>query len=233
MAIRGAGWNYGQNQERNFNHAPARPFICTTRNGYHYTLKYSVGFDDPRVQGVINAVEAVPALNFPLPKIEFRVNPACGNIAIKGGAAGNFSVIVYIGGAAIHQDKKVFTHKLSGVVGGQGMNRGVAHQIYDNTQRWFGNPRQHAMAATVVFHELGHVLREATDADMHWESMNPEYRPDVWKVPSRSVSQYAGKSGGELVAGVFAGTMAGKKYPGAVVAAYRALHGPEVARFFG
>lgn len=230
--VRKQDWNYGQNQEKNWTPLQHTRLQVTTKSGYTYTLKHAVGASDPRVKGVKKAVETVTAAGFALPPLEFRVSDVNSNVAIKGDAQGNFSVVVYIGGAAIHHDKKVITQKESGVVGGQGMNRGVAHQIYDGTQRWFGNPKQHAMAVVVVIHELGHVMHESNDAQSHWKSMMPDYMTDTWKAPSKEVSQYAGKSGGELVAEVFAGTLSGKKYSANVVNAYRALGGAEAPNFF-
>jgi hypothetical protein len=123
----------------------------------------------------------------------------------------------------------------AGLEGGLGQlgARGVANQVYDGTQRFFGNPKQNAQATTIVVHEFGHLLHEVTNPGVFW-AIKDEIQNGIlasafdpnWGNIATQVSHYATHNALEFVAETFAGRRSGKNYGLAVTNTYAALAGP-------
>jgi hypothetical protein len=182
------------------------------------------------VTDVVGAGHALPALDFYL-----TAGQNVPNVAMKTYTpAGASAPVIFLG-------PKMWTHNpavagsAAAVAGGLGSHgeRGVANQAYDGTARFFGNPKQKAQGATIVIHELGHILHEIHNPGVFWEELRAieaavAVSPNGpgWMNQSTHVSHYATKNQLEFVAEVFAGRLMGTHYALAVGAVYNALGGP-------
>jgi len=183
-----------------------------------------------KVNAVRIALDTVAASGIVLPRIDFHCTAVEGVPcqAFMGNVAGDAVYTVFMGPKTGQHNPQVAPN---GIAGGLGKfaGRGVADQQYDGTQRWFGNPRQHAHAATVVIHEIGHILHEIANPGLFWDfKLNRQAESVNLRAANQgaSVSMYAMTNPLEFVAETFAGLMAGKAYPGAVMDAYRDAGGP-------
>lgn len=190
-----------------------------------------------KVTALTTAIETVAEKGFQLPPLSFFLSNAatveC--VAFMGNAAGNREAQVFLGPKFViknPQNKAAVTTIPGG--SGQKGQRGIADQQYDGTQRWFGNPKLLAQGATIVVHELGHVLHELLDEQEFWTQHEAatQARATMWLGAAAEVSEYATKAPLEFCAEVFAGVLAGKKYSGAVHGAYTLLGGPIAANFW-
>lgn len=142
-----------------------------------------------------------------------------------GNSAGNAAYTIFMGTKTGQHNPQVRT--APGITGGIGASgpRGVADQVYDGTQRWFGNPKMHAHATTVVIHEIGHVLHDVQNPGLFWDYKLGRPGAGGWLAIATSVSHYATQNPLEFVAETFAGRLSGKTYAG-VAAPYAAVGGP-------
>ena len=187
------------------------------------------------MKSIRTAVEDVVGVGHRLPSLDFYLTSCVDvpNVAMKTYTAGTHTPVIFLGPKM--WAKNVQMPKSAGaVVGGLGTAgpRGVADQAYDGTNRFFGNPKQKAQGATIVIHELGHVLHEHLNPGIFWEEMAAVYalarspNAPAWTNEANKVSAYAMNNPLEFVAEVFAGRLIGKVYPDTTIAAYDALGGP-------
>lgn len=182
---------------------------------------------DSAVRDVVAAGHALPDLDFYLCS-----NGLIPNVAMKVYTGDTPKPIIFLGPNM--WAKNAMQPGTNGVVtGGLGFGmRGVANQAYDGTQRWFGNPKIKAQGATIVIHELAHILHEINNPGVFWEELQAAEAQNAspngagWQAQSVDVSHYAGKNALEFVAEVFAGKIIGKVYPDTVMDVYRNLGGP-------
>lgn len=188
-------------------------------------------------RSIRTAVADLVAAGYPLPPLDFYLtsSAAVPNVAMKTYKGNNPAPIIFLGPKMWAKNPSVQSMPgLVGGVGGAGGVRGIANQAYDGTTRWFGNPKQKAQGATIVIHELGHVLHEISNPGIFWEEQRamearpPQPSPNAagWRAVATAVSHYAGNNQLEFVAEVFAGRRIGKNYSAAVNTAYTALGGP-------
>lgn len=109
--------------------------------------------------------------------------------------------------------------------------RGIADRRYEKTWRTLlGNPKQLAMIAAVVIHEMRHALYEHLRPDVFWdlkrEHSAQQHNSSGWMESPMEVSQYVTTNALEFVAETFTGTMCGTSYDSKVLAGYQALGGP-------
>lgn len=181
-----------------------------------------------KLEAIDKALRAVVAKGFELPDLTFYCTSAAGVpcVAYMGDVAGNPRYTVFMG-PKTGQHNPQARGPNGGMPGGLGTSgmRGIADQVYDGTQRWFGNPKMHAHATTVVIHELGHVLHDVQSAAQFWDyKLNRD--PGGYVNHASNVSHYATTNALEFVAETFAGVMSGKRYGGTGMAAYGAVGGP-------
>ncbi|MGY2288467.1 hypothetical protein ACW9H6_01415 [Pseudomonas sp. SDO528_S397] len=183
-----------------------------------------------KLKAVDMALALLAAKGFTLPSIEFQFTDAEGVpcVAYMGNATGGSQYTIFMGPkTGVHNPLTL----QNGVPGGLGKDgpRGLADQVYDGTQRWFGNPRMHNHAATVVIHEIGHVLHEISAGPLFWDlKLGRQDTATVSGVVSKGcdVSLYATNNALEFVAETFAGCLSGKTYSEQVMAFYRSVGGP-------
>lgn len=185
---------------------------------------------DLKLKSIWMALDAVAAAGVVLPQIDFFCSSKSGVPcqAFMGNVGGDAVYSVFMGPKTGQHNPQ---RSENGVAGGMGAfaGRGVADQQYDGTQRWFGNPRQHAHATTVVIHEIGHILHEMASPALFWEFKLGRQAGAVNLQAANqgtNVSMYAMNNPLEFVAETFAGLMAGKSYPASVMAFYREAGGP-------
>lgn len=195
-----------------------------------------------QMKAVRDGLELVRGRGFAVPDISIYLStsPSVQCVATMGNSAGAAEYNIFMGPkTGVHTPQ--VKDPTSPFQGGSGplsgpkassTGRGVADQVYDGTQRWFGNPKMLAHATIVVVHELGHVMHEVQHPDVFWDNKG---RPGTNTVPPGTfmtaackISQYAGSSTTslEFVAETFAGTIAGKTYDQQVKTAYAACSGP-------
>jgi hypothetical protein len=126
---------------------------------------------------------------------------------------------------------------------GEKDRRGVADQVYDTKRksvmhpvRWmqgeatYQESKTSAKGAAAVVHEIGHLIHEHRSKNEFWE--HKKKGADI--IPStlsKKISSYAFNNNyDELVAEVFTGLVHGKTYTQDVMAAYKAMGGPEMKR---
>ena len=159
--------------------------------------------------------------------------PHVRNIAHVGNAAGGQSITIFLGPRVHHRQRAMRNPPIQvegGITAGN-RARGIADHSYDGTTVWFGNPKQVAMTAAVIIHEMGHVLHEFSSPGIFWDlkvdaSAQPYAALVGWPAQALAVSQYATTNALEFVAETFTGMMLGKTYAPVVIAAYGALGGP-------
>lgn len=182
-----------------------------------------------KMQAIDTALTSLAAKGFTLPRLEFQCSAAdvpC--VAYMGDAKGAECYTIFIGPKTGVHNPQITQN---GVPGGLGKNgpRGIADQVYDGTQRWFGNPRMHSHATTVVIHEIGHVLHERSAGAMFWDlKLGRQDKATTAGVIGKGcdVSLYATNNALEFVAETFAGCMSGKRYSESVMEFYRSVGGP-------
>jgi|SRR5215469_5845620 len=181
------------------------------------------------------AITDIVAAHHALPTLDFYLTSSQNvpNVAMKTYTAGAPAPIIFLG-PKMWTKNPALPGTGAAVTGGIGSSgpRGVANQAYDGTARFFGNPKQKAQGATIVIHELGHILHEIHNPGVFWEEQqaiegqNPSPNAPGWSGQATNVSHYASNNQLEFVAEVFTGQMIGCNYAGAVTAAYTALGGP-------
>jgi hypothetical protein len=180
-----------------------------------------------KVKSIDKALRTLIESGFALVDLTFYCTDAAGVpcVAYMGDTAGNAAYTVFMGPkTGLHNPQATKSAGITGGIGQSGM-RGVADQVYDGTQRWFGNPKMHAHATTVVIHEIGHVLHDAQSAALFWDYKLGRPGAGGWLAFAPSVSHYATQNPLEFVAETFAGRLCGKTYAG-VAAPYAAVGGP-------
>lgn len=172
------------------------------------------------------ALRAVIGRGFRLPALSIYFSAATGVpcVAFMGNAAGNAEYTIFMGPKTGQHNPQTGT--APGLVGGVGASgeRGVADQMYDGTNRWFGNPKRHAHATCVMVHEIGHVLHDVASPGQFWDYKKGRAAAG-WLAHASDVSHYATKNPLEMVAETFCGSILGKTYPGGVGVAYANLGG--------
>jgi hypothetical protein len=203
----------------------------------HYSTysEFGDGKGNMKSEAIKKGVTQVLEKGFAIPEIIFRVDSTVNvaNAAFVGDSDGNRKCYVVLSG------KYWGTNQSSRVRAGQGAV-GVPNKIYDGASRIFDRTRQKAFGTSMVVHELGHVLHEASDPDFFWSNKDPALKEKCtvkssdWIDQAVEVSLYATTSSVEFVAEFFAGTIAGIKYSNKVKDAYLRCGGPVPAsgRFF-
>ncbi len=180
-----------------------------------------------KVEAIDKALRAVIGAGFALVDLTFYCTAADGVpcVAYMGGTRGSAAYTVFMGAkTGQHNPQATRAQGIKGGIGQSGM-RGVADQVYDGTQRWFGNPKMHAHATTVVIHELGHVLHDVQNPALFWDFKLGRPGAGGWLAVAPSISHYATQNPLEFVAETFAGRLADKPYAG-VACPYAAVGGP-------
>lgn len=207
----------------------SQSIVYTTIEGVRVSIANETGSGHSGIKthSIREAIKLIVKKGFQLPDLDFRLASSTDveNVAFMAGAGGKRKATVFLGG-------KYWS-------GGKATGReGVAGQVYDGTQIWFGNPKQKAQGVAIVVHELGHVLHEISAPDIFWSNKtlktgavgNPN--PSVWGGAAVKVSQYSAVGQMtclEFVAEAFAGAVMGKKYDAEVKKAYAACGGPETS----
>ena len=180
------------------------------------------------ITDIVAAGHVVPALD-----IYLTSSQQVPNVAMKTYTAGAPTPIIFLGPKMWSKNPKQAGSGalVTGGIGTGGV-RGIANQVYDGTTRFFGNPKQKAQGATIVIHEIAHILHESNNPGVFWEeqqaieAQNPSPNAPAWMAQATAVSHYAGNNQLEFVAEVFTGQLVGKNYAAPVIAAYNALGGP-------
>ena len=121
---------------------------------------------------ITHAVQDVAAAGHALPDLDFYLCSSGNipNVAMKTYTGATPKPVIFLGPNM--WAKNAMQPGTNGVItGGIGQDgvRGVANQVYDGTQRWFGNPKQKSQGTTIVVHELGHILHEINNPGVFWE----------------------------------------------------------------
>lgn len=232
--------NEGTEVVRNLNKTGSMSFVYKTyqRTGGRLVsvqigTERADGQSKLKLEAIDKALRAIVAKGFELPDLTFYCTSAEGVpcVAYMGDLGGNPAYTIFMGPKTGQHNPqaKLAAGALQGGYGDKTKGpRGVADQVYDGTQRWFGNPKMHAHATAVVIHELGHVLHDVQSAAQFWD-FKLGRDPGGYKELAVSVSHYAMNNALEFVAETFAGVMSGKRYTGTGMTAYANVGGPRPA----
>lgn len=188
---------------------------------------------DPLAQlkrtSIDKALQVLAAKGFGLPPITFLCSATEGVpcIACMGNLRGEAEYTIFMGPKTGQHNPQI---QLNGIEGGLGKDpgRGVADQVYDGTQRWFGDPKMHGHAATVVIHEVGHILHEMNQPETFWTFKLGAQDPSITLKAANNgtaVSMYAMTNPLEFVAETFAANLSGKSFDTGVSNFYREIGG--------